>query len=828
MTGRAPKPKAGPRGNARKGKHGPRWKRWLGRGLLVALVLAALGAAAVTVVFLEYARDLPTASDLRRYEPPQTTRVLDRHGALLGEIFSERRTVVPLDRIPRVMILATLAAEDADFFQHRGLDYPGILRAIMRDIVERRRAQGASTITQQVVKLLLLSPERTFRRKVREMILARRIEQTLTKEEILFLYLNHINYGHGRYGVEEASGFYFGKHAAELTLAEATLLAGIPQSPSQLSPRKNAASARARQMRVIDQLERKRETHWPELSAKDIAAAREAQIKLRELPAETESAPEVVAMARRELLDRVGEGRFARGGFVVHTTIDLGLQREARAALQRRLEELDGRHGFRVPLKAKGKDKPNPAKAPTTLRVGGSYGAEVVDASDESRQVTVQIGAFRGVFGEDEYKRYNPKALKPSEAFPVGAALRVSVVALSAGGGEGGAESGAPASVRPEIGPEGAVVVIDPRTRDVRALVGGYEGSAGLNRAVQSVRQPGSSFKPIVYALAIRSRKFTPATLVLDAPAVYDKWQPTNFEAWTYSGAIRLREAVAKSVNLVAVRVIEELGPKAVVDFARELGITTDLDPSLPLALGASDVRPVELVNAYATFAAGGVWAPYRVVSKIEDADGQPVAHATEAPARRVMTEAEAYVVTSLLEGVVKVGTGTAAQALERPAAGKTGTSNSARDAWFVGYTPTTVAGVWVGFDDRRSLGKRESGGRAAVPLWVDVLRTAEAGTPVLEFPVPSGVVSASIEPMTGLLARPETKDPLGEIFLEGTAPTDLAPAADRINPRDYYIEQLEGEAPAANEAPVADEGSPAQDSTPPTTPAEATPEGAP
>jgi penicillin-binding protein 1A len=363
MTGRAPKPKAGPRGNARKGKHGPRWKRWLGRGLLVALVLAALGAAAVTVVFLEYA---PRLADGER-SPPVRAAPDDPASSTGTARCSARssvsaRTVVPLDRIPRVMILATLAAEDADFFQHRGLDYPGILRAIMRDIVERRRAQGASTITQQVVKTAPSFAGANFPPQGAgdDLGAPHRADAHQGRDPFPLPEPHQLRPWTLR--VEEASGFYFGKHAAELTLAEATLLAGIPQSPSQLSPRKNAASARARQMRVIDQLERKRETHWPELSAKDIAAAREAQIKLRELPAETESAPEVVAMARRELLDRVGEGRFARGGFVVHTTIDLGLQREARAALQRRLEELDGRHGFRVPPQGEGQGQAEPGE----------------------------------------------------------------------------------------------------------------------------------------------------------------------------------------------------------------------------------------------------------------------------------------------------------------------------------------------------------------------------------------------------------------------------------------------------------------------------------
>jgi penicillin-binding protein 1A len=305
------------------------------------------------------------------------------------------------------------------------------------------------------------------------------------------------------------------------------------------------------------------------------------------------------------------------------------------------------------------------------------------------------------------------------------------------------------------------------------------------------VRQPGSTFKPIVYARAIQRRRFTPASLVLDAPEVFDQWKPQNYETWRYQGAVRLREAVAQSINLVAVRVMVEVTAPDVVAFARELGITSALDPTLALALGASDVRPIELTNAYATFAAAGRWEEPRVVRRIVGPDGADVPLAAPEPGRDVLTPAEAYVVTSMLTSVVQSGTAVAAKRLRRPAAGKTGTSNDARDAWFVGYTPDVVCGVWVGYDDRRPLGRRESGARAALPVWIAVVEHASSGRPVVDFPMPTGVTTVRIDPATGLLARPGTAGALEEVFLDGTAPTEAAGDPDVADTNTFLMEQL-------------------------------------
>jgi len=768
-----------------------RWKVWLKRLALTGLLLALLGFVGLAGVFWYYGRDLPDVATLRDYAPPQTTRVLARDGEVLGEVFTERRTVIPIDEIPRSLIVATLAAEDADFYQHEGLDYPGIVRAVLRDVAEGRKAQGASTITQQVVKLLLLTPERTFARKIRELILARRLEQELTKDEILHLYLNHINYGHGRYGVQEAAHYYFAKDAKDLSLAEATLIAGVPQAPARLSPRGHREAAERRQAYVLRQLAAKRDQYWPDLSPEAIEEAGTVEVELDEGDDEKGIAPELMARVRRELRELLGEERYRQGGYTVHTTLDASLQRATREAVREGLRTYDARQRRQLPLREP-RRRARALDEVDALREGRTYDAEVTGTDDENGTIVLNVGGHEAVADLSDAERYLPESdedegdtLLASEAAPVGARVRVSI--LDVGGEDRRAEA------RLELGPQAAVIVLDVRTRDVLALVGSYESRPGFDRATQALRQPGSTFKPLVYALGIQQRRFTPATVMIDAPAVYDQWNPQNYETWRHEGDVRIRTALAKSINLVAIRAIEQVGPEAVATFAGELGIASELDPTLTLALGSSGVRPIEMAGAYASFAAGGRWAEPRFIDRVLGPDGEAIALPERAPARDVMTPAEAYVVTSMLESVVQEGTGRRAQRLERPVAGKTGTSNEARDAWFVGYTPRVAAGVWVGFDDHRSLGRREGGGRTALPIWVDVIAAAEGNRPAEPFPRPSGVEVAAIDPATGLLAYEGMEEPLDETFLEGTVPTETARPPEVADPSTFLMEQFGG-----------------------------------
>jgi len=783
MAGRSTQKKRKRKGTKRRKKAAdsrPIWTKLLG---------AALVAGALTVLggYAYFSRDLPSVSTLRDYRPPQTTRVYDRHRKVIGEIFTERRTVIPMSEVPRNVVLSVLAAEDADFYEHEGLDYAGILRAVGRDILEGRAAQGGSTITQQVVKLMLLTPERTISRKLRELILARRLENELSKDEILHLYLNNVNFGHGRYGIQEAARYYFAKNARELTLAEASMLAGVPQAPARLSPRRHPEAARRRQLYVLSQLEAKRDVYWPDLSKEAIASAREHKVEPVQLPESAGAAPEVLAIARDELRAAAGDEALGAGGYEVHTTLDLALQRQARAALQRGLRAVDERQGYQGPIRRSKKRRgPKPTAAESSLRMGRTYLAQVTGSDDEAEQIRLDVAGHPAIVRMRDVTRHNPDELPASKFAKKGDLLPVSIMQM-------GSEED-PAVARMERGPEGAVVVIEPRSRDILALVGGYAAQSGFNRATQAIRQPGSTFKPIVYARAIQSREFTAASLVVDAPAVYDEWKPQNYEEWNYQGTVRLREALARSINMVVIRVVEDIGVHEVAEFARLDGISTKLEEDMALALGASGVRPIELTNAYATFASGGRWEPARLVTRIVAPDGTQVPLEPREPARDVMSPSEAYVITSMLRSVVREGTGTPAQRLERAVAGKTGTSNAARDAWFVGYSPTVVGGVWVGFDDQRSLGRRETGTKTALPIWIDVMDAADKTPKETDFAMPSGLITARIDPSSGLLAYEGQDDAIEEVFLLGTAPVEVARPPDVADPNMYLMEQFDEE----------------------------------
>ncbi|MFT3927389.1 MAG: PBP1A family penicillin-binding protein [Myxococcales bacterium] len=774
----------------------PTWQRVV-LGILAATVfLTSLAGVGLAFMLWYFGRDLPSADALRNYQPAQTTRVVDRQGALIAEIFSERRTVVPMSKIPRVLVLSVLAAEDADFYHHGGMDLPSLVRILFKAVVRGKATQGGSTITQQVVKNLLLTPERTLARKVRELILARKLEQELKKDEILFLYLNHINFGHGRYGVQEAARFYFGKDVSQLNLSEASLIAGIPQSPTYLSPRTHPEAARRRQMFVLSQLESKHDLYWEDLPRSEIEKAKLAEPALAPLSELAPRAPEVAQLAKQALIDAVGKEAADLGGYTVTTTLDLALEETARDALRSGLRDLDARHHNVAPLE--GNLLPEKAlKALTAesswdhphrkeLKPGATYDAVVLGAADEAH-LALSLEGVLARASISELGRFNPKGLPASEFAKPGVKLRASLSALP---------EGKPAEVRLALGAEGATILVDPRSREIRAMVGGYEVVQGFNRATQALRQPGSTFKPVVYAVGLKSRKFTPATQVLDAPGAYDKYKPGNYETWSYEGAVRLRHGLANSINSVAVRVMDELGPQAVVDFARQLGITTPLDPSLALALGASEVRLSELTNAYASFAAGGRYAPLTLVKRIVDAKGKLVKLPRPEPARDVLTPAEAFVTTSLMKSVVEEGTAVKAKSLGRPAAGKTGTSNQARDAWFVGFTTQLVAGVWVGYDDHRPLGTKESGAKSALPIWIELMKKAHDKAPVEDFPMPSGVAMARIDPASGKLAYDGQPNAVEEYFLEGTLPKETALPPDVVDPSTFMMEQLGSVAP--------------------------------
>jgi penicillin-binding protein 1A len=773
----------------RSGK-GPDWRRVLRFTLWGVVLAGGIALAALVGIFSYYGSDprLPTVSKLDDFRPKQVTRILDRAGNPIGELGMEKRTVVPYGAIPKVLINAVVSAEDADYFHHEGIDYRGMLRAFIENVLRGRTAQGGSTITQQVVKTMLLSPERTMRRKVQEIILARQLSQKLSKEEVLALYLNQIYYGHGRYGCEEAARYFFGKSVRDINLAEAALLAGLPQSPERLSPRKHPDAAKTRQRYVLGQMA---EHGFVDRKTADRVAAEPIRL-VREPASARGTAAEVVDSVGRMLVARMGDRAAFESGTSVQTTVDARLQELARASLERGLEDLDARQGFRGPsghLAGKALDKHR-----AELRAAHKNGlkdSEIfegivasVDKSVPGGKLHVDTGGGEGVVDLGLETRYG-KGTKPlADRFKEGDLVRVRLAP------ERPHAEGAPPSLALELGPQAAMVVMEPQSHEILALVGGYDYHPGaFDRSQRAHRQPGSAFKPVVYAAAIEQRKITPATLINDSPEVYALWKPQNYEKEEFRGPVRVRTALAHSINTVAIKVLSEVGLPEARAVAARVGITSPMpdDLGLAMALGAMTVTPLELANVYATFASGGVRGEPALVRAF---GAEKVPPPKLEPALKPEV---AYVLTSLLRSVIDEGTARAAAGkLRRPVAGKTGTTNRKSDTidgWFIGYTPDLLAAVWVGFDDSHKLGRGETGAKAALPVWLEFMTKAVVGRPTRDFVQPPGVVVQRIDKTTGLLAPAgQDTNTLDEVFLDGTAPSELAPPAGQETSADKLL----------------------------------------
>lgn len=777
-------------------------KRWSIR-LAIAGAVLTIGALITGYLLVRhYEEGLPSVAELERgYRPSQVTRVTARDGTTIAELFTERRTIIHTEDLPRFVINAFVAAEDASFYEHEGINYFGIARAAVVNLRSGRTRQGGSTITQQVVKNILLeSNERTYRRKMREALLARRLEQELCpecgndragrdkrKDKIIELYLNHIYLGHGRYGLEETAKDTFGHSAKQLTIAEAAMLAGVPAAPEAYNPKRDLNKALVRRAFVLDQMHQKHFITDAEYEAAKVEPVRLAANQ----EIDSELAPEAVQIAKKLLLELEPE-RGPHGGFTISTTIDPTLQAAARKALRDNINAYDKRHQLLAPIKAPAianngkkktavKDVP-PFEGTPKFESHKVFNGVVIGADDAAGTIDVRVGTIVGTVKIAEYKRYNPENLPASKFAEVGARLRVSLLAPipNAAAQVTPPNEHVPVAkvpLRLELGPESAIVMVDVRTRNILAIAGNYEAAnGGLDRVTQSHRQPGSTFKPVVYSYAIHARRYTPATLVDVQPTMFNGgYKPANYEGWTGADPLRLREALANSVNVAAVHVIEDVGPANVVDWAKALGIESTLKPDLSLALGSYEVKPIELVGAYATFASGGMYEEPRLVTRIVGPDGKEVPLKPPAPARRVLDPAEAYVVTSMLQSVVDHGTAQKAKSLARPVAGKTGTSNEAKDTWFAGFSPEIATVVWVGYDDNKPLGSGETGGSTALPAWINVMKVAHEGKPRSEFPRPPGITTVAIDPKTGKLKAEGSEDSLDEVFLSGTEPTEAA-----------------------------------------------------
>ena len=783
---------------ARKNQRGffPKIFRWF---LLIFFIVIVIGSIGIAGVYLYLSNNLPKISSLEDYRPPIITTVYSDDNRKIAEFFKERRVLLPLSQMPEMLKKAFVAAEDARFYKHQGIDILSIFRAFYKNIEAGAIIQGGSTITQQVTKSFLLTPERSYTRKIKEAILAYRIDKKFTKDEILFLYLNQIYLGHGAYGVEAASENYFGKSAYELNLAECAILAGLPQAPSRYSPFKYPERAKQRQIYVLNRMVE--EGFITNIQATeaintvlDIKPRRNLYIE--EVPVYTEH-------IRRYISKKYGDDVLYNEGLKIYSAVNIEMQKMAREEIRKGLYALDKREGYRGPIKHL---KPEEIESFSTelqleleeapLEEGKIVRGVVIEINEENDTAIVRMGSTLGVIRIDDMRwarkpdpevaYYETGVHHVKEVLKVGDVIQVRVKKkifdtdrwwLSL-------------EQVPKV--QAALLCIESETGNVKVMMGGKDfRESQFNRAIQSRRQPGSAFKPIIYAAAL-DKGYTPATMIIDSPIVYEDtehdftWKPRNYKEKFYGPTI-FRDALTKSRNVVTIKILQDIGIGYAIDYARKLGITSNMNRDLSIALGSSGVSLLELVSAYSVFNNLGYLVEPVFITKILDREGNVIEEGN--PVRRkVIEQNTAYIMTSLLEGVVKHGTGHRVKALKRPVAGKTGTTNNLHDAWFVGYTPRYNTGTWVGYDEENSLGKGETGSRAASPIWVGFMQRLLADKPVRVFQVPEGIVFSKIDAETGLLPIPESKKTIFECFKEGTVPTEYTKKPDAMTePEEFY-----------------------------------------
>ncbi|MFW6134665.1 MAG: penicillin-binding protein 1A [Elusimicrobiota bacterium] len=705
--------------------------------LLIIITAIIIGAGIFGWTTLRsYARNLPSTSSLIQYKPNLVTKIYDINGKLIDELFMERRTIVPLSKIPVDLQNAVLSIEDTNFFNHWGLDIMGVIRAFIQNFKAGQVVQGGSTITQQLTKVMFLSPERKLKRKIKELILAMHIEREFSKEEILQFYLNQIYFGEGAYGVEAAAKVYFDKDVRDLNLAECAMLAGLPRAPSAYSPENNILLAYKRRAIVLSRMQK----------LGFISEQEEIQANTKRLPIKTykkqrEIAPYFVEHIRKKLLPEYGANMLYKGGLRIYTTLNLKMQEIAQETLISYLEMFD-------------KLKERELKEEKIENEG------LEDVSIE--EIELSTSAFQNV--------------------------------------------------------QGALIAIDPRNGQIRAMVGGRDfEESEFNRAMQAKRQSGSGFKPFIYTAAI-DNGFTPATILKDEPRVYyndgvnwkllanttsldqlnidfnklkqeeeekeDKgkksdlekikekiWAPRNYYN-RFRGEVTLRDGIVKSINCATVDLIDRIRPITAYYYAKKMGIKSHLPQALSMALGSGDLTPVELCSAYCVFANQGIRTnPYSII-KIEDYSGNTLME-NYTEEKQVLSPQTNYIMVNLMEQVCKYGTGWYTRRLKRPHAGKTGTTNDFSDAWFTGYVPNLAASVWVGYDDRSSLGDKKAGGVVSAPIWTEFMQKALVHTPVLDFQVPDGIVFVNFDTDTGMLATEQSENAVLQPFIKGTEPKE-------------------------------------------------------
>lgn len=833
-------------------------------------ILTALGAAVLAAVVAGFVgcqaalSGLPQLDRATDYRPLLPAVLVDIHGRVAGEYGEQRRIIVPYEKLPEHVVHAFLAAEDATFFSHGGVDIVAIIRAAVKNLTSGKVRQGASTITQQVAKTFFLSSERTLVRKLREVALAYKLERVLSKEEILYLYLNQIYFGQGAYGVESAAEVYFAKSITEVTVAEAAVLAGLPKAPSAYSPYDNPKRARERQLYVIGQMVENRFI-TPEAAER----ARNEAVAIRRWQNPAVAGGYYAEQVRRYLVDTYGEERVLRDGLRVETSMDLDLQTAAQEAVRRGVVDLEKRHGYRGPITrvaeagreaylAKLEQAAHEVQPGGVLQVLGPAPAtapadELAPPDRPVRAMVVKVDTDAATLAVGNHKAVMPlfdttwavkfdlqtlwvygggltsmkRAFKPGDVVLVELAAPAAVAKRDKVRYDRWKKLKAPddalwATLVPVTEVQSALLSTDPATAELRAMVGGVDFfESQYNRAMQARRQPGSSFKPIVYAAAL-AQGYNPATMVVDSPDVYVNmaedstevtyWKPKNFDD-TFYGPITMREALVRSRNVPTLRIAQDIGIEAIFEMAAKLGITTPLERDLSIALGSNGVSLFELSTVYTTFDSGGVRRDLKMIRRVLDRDGAvleqqvpdwvlagekpPAADkraaddATYYKAEVALDPRKNYQMVYLLSQVVQHGTGWRARELGRPAGGKTGTTNDNVDSWFMGFTPELVTGVWVGMDQPNlNLGPAETGSMAANPIWNDYMRRALKGKPVQDWPVPEGIEFVDVDGKTGYRAGPASEKVVKMPFLYGTAPT--AASAVEHRPTDDELLKLD------------------------------------
>jgi penicillin-binding protein 1A len=706
----------------------------VGRVLLGFLVLAAALVGATAGLLLVYSTDLPQVDELEHYRPSSITELYDDQGRIIGSFALQRRVVASYEDYPQVLRDALISTEDKDFFLHSGINIWRIAGAAYRDIESGGRVQGASTLTMQLARNLFLSPDRSFHRKIQESLLAIQIERKFTKPQIFTLYANQIFLGHGAYGFESASEYYFSKPAQKLTLDEAALLAGLPKAPQYYSPILHPDRALRRRNLVINNM-----LEDGKITAQQADAARSKPIRLNLQHDPNSLAPYFVEEIRRYLENKYGTDQVHEGGLRVYTSLDMDLQKAANKAVANGVAAYERRHGWKDHLEniLSGDmtlDKYDHPDWDDEPEVNGYLHALVMSAAPGP--ATIRFGRYRATLTQQDAAWTQKKIhdiLKPGN---------ICYVKITSLGNDGTARL----TLEQDSGAQGALLAIDNATGQIKAMVGGRDfNESKFNRATQALRQVGSSFKPYVYT-AVIDQGASPDDTVLDAPITFEtgttSYTPHNYDE-KFEGTITLRRALAQSRNIPTLRLADRVGIKTVIDYARRFGITSNLPPYLPVALGAAEVTLLEQTSAYSVFPNDGVRLTPRYITKVTDYDGR-VLEEDFPEVKDVISSRTARVMTSMLQEVVQHGTAVSAASTKLPLAGKTGTTNDFTDAWFVGFSPNITCGVWIGYDEKKTLGAKESGAHAALPMWIEFMKIALAGKDPGAFQPPPAATSAN------------------------------------------------------------------------------------